>query len=215
MNTYAYPDPATGQNRRFLSMGDTWTRETLEADTKARRKGGKYFDYVTRREELYDPDAGVLESMTYKGVTLTDTISREVIDADLTLTLSESIRRARSAMRARLLEDCKAEYARREAKREALEAAVTANVSALRTIKAYRRIRFTKALYAALSAFTSVLAREGVFNLVEALNALLAPLGTQKAAPYQVGVLVPSEDVQSTAQLPRPPPRLSAACLGI
>lgn len=209
VNTYAYPDPVTGEARRFLSMGDTWTRKTLEDDTKARRKGGKYFDYVTRREETYNPKMGVLESMTYKGVTLTDTISSEMVDADLTLTLSESIRRARSATRARLLEDCKAEYARREA----LEAAVTANVSALRGIKAYRRIRFTKALYAALSGFMAVLAQEGAFSLIEALSALLAPVETKKAAPpvSEVRMFV---SVHLTAHYPRPPPHKRAACLG-
>lgn len=209
VNTYAYPDPVTGEARRFLSMGDNWTRKTLEDDTKARRKGGKYFDYVTRREEPYNPKMGVLESMTYKGVTLEDTISSEMVDADLTLTLSESIRRARSATRARLLEDCKAEYARREA----LEAAVTANVSALRGIKAYRRIRFTKALYAALSGFMAVLAQEGAFSLIEALNALLAPVETKKAAPpvLEVRMFV---SVHLTAHYPRPPPHKRAACLG-
>lgn len=214
VNTYAYPDPVTKEARRFLSMGDTWTRKTLEEDTKARRKGGKYFDYVTRREELYDPDAGVLESMTYRGVTLTDTISREVIDADLTLTLSESIRRARSQTRARLLEDCKAEYARREAREKALDAAVVAHIAQLREVKAYRHIRFAKALYAALSAFASVLAQEAVFSLIEALSALVAPVETKKATLSQVGVWVRSVDVQSLTQLPRPPPRKSAACLG-
>lgn len=213
VNTYAYPDPATGKNRRFLSMGDSWTRKTLEEDTKARRKGGKYFDYVTRREEPYNPKMGVLESMTYKGVTLTDTISSEMVDADLTLTLSESIRRARSATRARLLEDCKAEYARREAKREALEAAVVAHYEQLREVKAHRRVRFTKALYAALSAFASVLAQEAVFSLIEALSAFVAPVETKKAAPPVLEVQV-CVNVQFTAQYPRPPPHKRAARLG-
>lgn len=214
VNTYAYHDPVTKEARRFLSMGDNWTRKTLEEDTKARRKGGRYFDYVTRREELYDPDAGVQESMTYKGVTLTDKISREVIDADLTLTLSESIRRARSQTRARLLEDCKAEYSRRVAREKALDAAVVAHMAQLRYVKAYRRVRFTKALYAALSGFMAVLAQEGAFSLIEALSALLAPVETKKATLSQVGVWVRSVDVQSLTQLPRPPPRKSAACLG-
>ena len=214
VNTYAYPDPVTKENRRFLSMGDSWTRKALEEDTKARRKGGKYFDYVTRREEPYDPKMGVLESMTYKGVTLTDTISSEMVDADLTLTLSESIRRARSQTRARLLEDCKAEYARREAREKALDAAVVAHIAQLRYVKAYRRVRFTKALYAALSGFMAVLAQEGAFSLIEALNRLLAPVETKKAARSQVGVWVHGVDVQSLTQLPRPPPRKSAACLG-
>ena len=214
VNTYAYHDPVTKEARRFLSMGDNWTRKTLEEDTKARRKGGRYFDYVTRREELYDPDAGVQESMTYKGVTLTDKISREVINADLTLTLSESIRRARSQTRARLLEDCKAEYARRVAREKALDAAVVAHMAQLRYVKAYRRVRFTKALYAALSGFMAVLAQEVAFSLIEALSALLAPVEAKKAARSQVGVWVRSVDVQSLTQLPRPPPRKSAACLG-
>lgn len=213
VNTYAYPDPATGKNRRFLSMGDNWTRKTLEEDTKARRKGGKYFDYVTRREEPYDPKMGVLESMTYKGVTLTDTISSEMVDADLTLTLSESIRRARSKVRARLLEDCKAEYSRRVAREKALDAAVVAHMAQLRYVKAYRRIRFTKALYAALSGFMAVLAQEGAFSLIEALNALLAPVETKKAAPpvLEVRMFV---SVHLTAQYPRPPPHKRAARLG-
>lgn len=213
VNTYAYPDPVTKEARRFLSMGDTWTRKTLEEDTKARRKGGKYFDYVTRREEPYDPKMGVLESMTYKGVTRTDTISSEMVDADLTLTLSESIRRARSQTRARLLEDCKAEYARREAREKALDAAVVAHIAQLREVKAYRHIRFTKALYAALSAFASVLAQEAVFSLIEALSALVAPVETKKAAPpvLEVRKLV---SVHLTAHYPRPPPHKRAARLG-
>ena len=213
VNTYAYPDPVTEEARRFLSMGDTWTRKTLEDDTKARRKGGKYFDYVTRRKELYDPDAGVLESMTYMGVTLTDTISREVIDGDLTLTLSESIRRARSGVRARLLEDCKAEYSRRVAREKALDVAVVAHMAQLRYVKAYRRVRFTKALYAALSGFMAVLAQEGAFSLIEALNRLLAPVETKKAAPPVLEVQV-CVNVQFTAQYPRPPPHKRAARLG-
>ena len=213
VNTYAYPDPVTKEARRFLSMGDTWTRKTLEDDTKARRKGGKYFDYVTRREEPYDPKMGVLESMTYKGVTLTDTISSEMVDADLTLTLSESIRRARSATRARLLEDCKAEYSRRVAREKALDAAVVAHYAQLREVRAYRHIRFTKALYAALSAFASVLAQEAVFSLIEALSALVAPVETKKAAPpvLEVRKLV---SVHLTAHYPRPPPHKRAARLG-
>lgn len=213
VNTYAYPDPVTKEARRFLSMGDNWTRKTLEEDTKARRKGGKYFDYVTRREEPYDPKMGVLESMTYKGVTLTDTISSEMVDADLTLTLSESIRRARSATRARLLEDCKAEYARRVAREKALDAAVVAHYAQLRYVKAYRRVRFTKALYAALSGFMAVLAQEGAFSLIEALNALLAHVETKKAAPPVLEVQV-CVNVQFTAQYPRPPPHKRAARLG-
>lgn len=213
VNTYAYPDPVTKEARRFLSMGDTWTRKTLEEDTKARRKGGKYFDYVTRREEDYDRRAGVLETMSYKGVAISERITHEVIDADLTLTLSESIRRARSEVRARLLEDCKAEYARREAKRKALEAAVVAHYEQLRKVKAYRRVRFTKALYAALSGFMAVLAQEGVFSLIEALSALLAPVGAKKAAPpvLEVRKLV---SVHLTAHYPRPPPHKRAARLG-
>lgn len=214
VNTYAYPDPVTKEARRFLSMGDNWTRKTLEEDTKARRKGGRYFDYVTRREEDYDPKVGVQETMSYNGVAISEGIPHEVIDADLTLTLSESIRRARSEVRARLLEDCKAEYSRREAKRKALDAAVVAHYEQLRKVKAYRRIRFTKALYAALSGFMAVLAQEGVFSLIEALNALVAPVETKKATLSQVGVWVHSVDVQSLTQLPRPPPRKSAACLG-
>jgi len=220
INTYAYPDPETDMPRRFLSMGDTWTRKTLEDDTKARRKGGKYFDYVTRREEDYDRRAGVLETMSYKGVALSEVITHEVIDADLTLTLSESIRRARSEVRARLLDECKAEYSRREAKRKALEAkrkaleaAVVAHYEQLRKVKAYRRIRFTKALYAALSGFMAVLAQEGVFSLIEALSALLAPVETKKAAPpvLEVRMFV---SVHLTAQYPRPPPHKRAARLG-
>lgn len=212
VNAYAYPDPVTKENRRFLSMGDSWTRKALEEDTKARRKGGKYFDYVTRREEPYDPKMGVLESMTYKGVTLTDTISSEMVDADLTLTLSESIRRARSQTRARLLEDCKAEYARRVAREKALDAAVVAHYEQLREVKAYRRVRFTKALYAALSGFMAVLAQEGAFSLIEALNRLLAPVETKKAAPPVLEVQV-CVNVQFTAQYPRPPPHKRAARL--
>lgn len=213
VNTYAYHDPVTKEARRFLGMGDNWTRKALEEDTKARRKGGKYFDYVTRREEPYDPKMGVLESMTYKGVTLTDTISSEMVDADLTLTLSESIRRARSETRARLLDECKAEYARREAREKALDAAVVAHYAQLREVKAHRRIRFTKALYAALSGFMAVLAQEGVFSLIEALNRLLAPVETKKAAPPVLGVRM-FVSVYLTAHYPRPPPHKRAACLG-
>lgn len=213
INTYAYPDPETDMPRRFLSMGDTWTRKTLEEDTKARRKGGKYFDYVTRREEDYDPNVGVLETMSYNGVAFSEVITHEVIDADLTLTLSESIRRARSEVRARLLEDCKAEYARRVAREKALDAAVVAHYAQLREVKAHRRVRFTKALYAALSGFMAVLAQEGAFSLIEALNRLLAPVETKKAAPPVLEVQV-CVNVQFTAQYPRPPPHKRAARLG-
>lgn len=213
VNTYAYPDRETKVPRRFLSMGDNWTRKTLEDDTKARRKGGRYFDYVTRREEEYDPNVGVLETMSYKGVALSEVITHEAIDADLTLTLSESIRRARSEVRARLLEDCKAEYARRVAREKALDAAVVAHYAQLREVKAHRRIRFTKALYAALSGFMAVLAQEGAFSLIEALNALVAPVETKKAAPpvSEVRMFV---SVHLTAHYPRPPPHKRAACLG-
>ena len=152
--------------------------------------------------------------MSYKGVALSERITHEVIDADLTLTLSESIRRARSQTRARLLEECKAEYSRRVAREKALDAAVVAHMAQLREVKAYRRVRFTKALYAALSGFMAVLAQEGAFSLIEALNRLLAPVETKKAARSQVGVWVRSVDVQSLTQLPRPPPRKSAARLG-
>ena len=139
-----------------MSQGSTWTRKAVEDDAKRRRKG-----FTVEDDRIYDPSTGWTEEVAHRGFALSEVITSEVIDADLTVTVGESLKRARLEARVRLMGECV-------------------------RLDAIRRISELKALYAAL-------------------------LDTKKAAPLQVGEMVPSVDVQSLAQLPRPPPRLSAA----
>ena len=181
-NTYAYPQG--DKEVRFMSQGNTgWNRQSLEQDTKRRRKG-----FLVEEDKFYNPKTGWVEEITHNGVTLSATIPSSVIDSDLTVTVAESLRVARAEVRTRLIAACE---------------------------KIANRIRTAelKALYAAVSAVMSVMAQERAERLEKLLRPLVAPLSIKKAALFQVGEAVPSINVQLLAQLPRPPPRKSAARL--
>lgn len=193
-NAYAYP--VEGVEARFMSQGNTgWTRKAVEDDTRRRRKG-----FEVEPDRFYDPATGWLEEVTHKGVTLSEVITSTVVDADLTVTAAEALRRARVEVRARLMGECEAESAR-----------IGANVAMLRAIKADRRVRFTRAMYAALSAALSVLAQERAVTMQTLLRALLAPLGIEKAALKPFRVAFVTFGVHPTAQKARAPPGSSAA----
>lgn len=189
LNAYAYP--VGGFEHRFMAQGSTWTRKTVEEDTKRRRKG-----FTVEDDRTYDPSTGWTEEVTHEGVTLSEVITSEVIDADLTVTVGESLKRARLEARARLMGEC-----------EAVASQIRDNVALLRAIKAERRVRFTRAMYAALSAVLSGLAQERAARLQELLRDALGSLGTEKAAPMPRGFAPVLSDVQSTAQRARAPPR--------
>ena len=187
-NAYAYPQ--NDLEIRFMSQGNTgWNRQSLEQDTKRRRKGFSFEDpFNDYAPAFYNPKTGWVEEVTHQGVTLSATIPASVIDADLSITVLESIKRARFEVRSRLIARC-----------EKISAAIhTAEL---------------KALYAAVSAVMSVMAQERAERLEKLLRPLVAPLSIKKAALFQVGEAVPSINVQLLAQLPRPPPRKSAARL--
>lgn len=193
-NTYAYP--VDGVEASFMSQGNTgWTRKAVEDDTKRRRKG-----FEVEPDRFYTPSTGWLEEVTHEGVTLSEVITSTVIDADLTVTAAEALKRARAEVRARLMAECEAESAR-----------IGANVAMLRAVKADRRTRFTRAMYAALSALLSVLAQERALTMQELLRALLAPLGIEKAALKPFRVAFVTFGVHPTAQKARAPPGSSAA----
>ena len=140
-------------------------------------------------DEDWSPNAGLHVEVTHRGVTMSEVVpGRVVASSFLRLTLDDALHMCRLDAEARLWDACDAVANRRDY----LEA---------------------KALYAALSAVLSGLAQERTKSLEELLRGLLAPPGTKKAALSQVTVMVPSVDVQSLAQLPRPPPRQSAARL--
>lgn len=190
-NAYAYPQNG-GLEVRFMSQGNTgWTRQALEQDVTRRRKG-----FEVEPDRFYDPATGWLEEVTHKGVTLSEVITSTVIDADLTVTAAEALKRARAEVRARLMAECEAESAR-----------IEANYAQLRAIKADRHMRFTKAVYAALSAILSVLAQERAKSLQELLRVLVAPLGIEKAAHMPRRVASFTLGVQPQAQKARAPPR--------
>lgn len=193
LNAYAYPvgDDEHRVEHRFMAQGSTWTRKTIEEDAKRRRKG-----FTVEDDRTYDPSTGWTEKVTHEGVTLSEVITSEVIDADLTVTVGESLKRARMEARARLMGEC-----------EAVASQIRANVALLRAIKAYRRIRFTRAMYAALSAVLSGLAQECAARLSGLLRVALGSLGAEKAAPMPRGCALVLSDVQSTAQRARAPPR--------
>lgn len=193
-NAYAYPvgDDEHRVEHRFMSQGGTgWTRKAVEDDTKRRRVGFEVED-----DRFYDPSTGWLEEVTHKGVTLSEVITSTVIDADLTVTAAEALKRARAEVRARLMAECEAESAR-----------IGANVAMLRAIKADRRVRFTKAMYAALSVVLSVMAQERALTMQELLRGLVAPLGIEKAAHMPRRVASFTLGVQPQAQKARAPPR--------
>lgn len=187
-NAYAYP--VDGVEVRFMSQGNTgWNRKSLEQDTKRRRKGFSFEDpYNDYAPAFYDPKTGWVEEITHQGITLSATIPASVIDSDLTVTVAESLRVARVEVRTRLIAKC-----------EKISAAI--------------RTAELKALYAALCASKRVKQQERAERLEKLLRPLVAPLSIKKAAPFQVGEAVPSINVQLLAQLPRPPPRKSAARL--
>lgn len=179
-----YAYPQNDVEVRFMSQGNTgWNRQSLEQDVKRRRKG-----FLVEEDRFYDPSIGWIEEVTHQGVTLSAVIPSSVIDSDLTVTVAESLKVARFEVRTRLIAKC-----------EKIAAAI--------------RTAELKALYAALSVVLSVLAQERTLNMQALLRGLLVPLGIEKAAHFQVGVVVPSINVQLLAQLPRPPPRKSAARL--
>lgn len=197
-NAYAYPvgDDEHRVEHRFMSQGGTgWTRKAVEEDTKRRRVG-----FEVEEGCFYAPATGWVEEVTHKGVTLSEVITSTVIDADLTVTAGEALRRARVEVRARLMAECEAEYAR-----------IGANVAMLRAVKADRRDRFTKAMYAALSALFAVLAQERALTMQELLRGLVAPLDTKKAALKPFRVAFVTFGVHPTAQKARAPPGSSAA----
>lgn len=180
----AYAYPQNDVEIRFMSQGNTgWNRQSLEQDVKRRRKG-----FYVEEDKFYDPSTGWLEEVTHNGVTLSVTIPASVIDSDLTVTVAESLKVARAEVRTRLIAAC-----------EKIAAAI--------------RTAELKALYAAVSAVMSVMAQERAERLEKLLRPLVAPLSIKKAALFQVGEAVPSINVQLLAQLPRPPPRKSAARL--
>lgn len=180
----AYAYPQNDKEVRFMSQGNTgWNRKSLEQDVSRRRKG-----FLVEDDRFYDPETGWIEEVTHQGITLSVTIPASVIDSDLTVTVAESLRVARVEVRSRLIAKC-----------EKISAAI--------------RTAELKALYAAVTAVMSVMAQERAERLEKLLRPLVAPLSIKKAAHFQVGEAVPSINVQLLAQLPRPPPRKSAARL--
>lgn len=201
-HAWAYPG-ADGKQRSFFSMASGWNKRKVMVDTRRRICGGEYKDVETGLTEVWNPSEGLDVEVTHRGVTLSEVVPGRVVTSSfLRLKLDDALHMCRLEAEARLLDACEAESAR-----------IEANYAQLRVIKADRRIRFTEAMYAALSAVLSGLAQERTKSLQELLRGLLAPLGIKKAALSQVTVMVPSVDVQSLAQLPRPPPRKSAARL--
>ena len=181
-NAYAYPQ--NDLEVRFMSQGNTgWNRQSLEQDTKRRRKG-----FYVEEDRFYDPSTGWVEEVTHNGVTLTATIPASVIDSDLTVTVAESLNVARVEVRTRLIAKC-----------EKISAAI--------------RTAELKALYAAVTAVMSVMAQERAERLEKLLRPLVAPLSIKKAAPKPLGGAFSTFGVQPTAQKARPPPGSSAARL--
>lgn len=180
-NAYAYPQ--NDVEVRFMSQGNTgWNRQSLEQDTKRRRKGFSFEDpYNDYAPAFYNPETGWVEEVTHNGVTLSAVIPSSVIDADLSITVLESIKRARFEVRSRLIAKC-----------EKISAAI--------------RTAELKALYAAVSAVMSVMAQERAKSLEKLLRPLVAPLSIKKAAPKPIGGAFDTVNVQSTAQKARPPP---------
>lgn len=181
-NAYAYPQ--NDKEVRFMSQGNTgWNRQSIEQDTKRRRKG-----FYVEEDKFYDPETGWVEEVTHNGVTLSATIPSSVIDADLSITVLESLKRARFEVRARLIAKC-----------EKISAAI--------------RTAELKALYAALCASKRVKQQERAERLEKLLRPLVAPLSIKKAAPKPFAGASYTVDVQSVAQKARPPPGSSAARL--
>ena len=174
-NAYAYPQ--NDVEVRFMSQGNTgWNRKSIEQDVTRRRKG-----FYVEEDRFYDPETGWVEELTHQGITLTATIPASVIDADLSITVLESIKRARFEVRTRLIAKC-----------EKMSAAI--------------RTAELKALYAALCASKRVKQQERAERLKKLLRPLVAPLSIKKAAPKPLGGASITQDVQFVAQKARPPP---------
>lgn len=187
-HAWAYPG-ADGKTRSFFSMASGWDKKKVMKDTRRRIRGGEYKDAETGLRELWNPSEGLYVEVTHRGVTMSEVVpGRVVASSFLRLNLGGALHECRLETEARLLDACEAVANRRD-------------------------YLAAKALYAALSAVLSGLAQEQTKSLQGLLGGLLAPPGTKKAALSQVTVMVPSVDVQSLAQLPRPPPRKSAARL--
>lgn len=203
-SAWAYPG-ADGRTRSFFSMASGWDKKDVMKDTRRRIRGGEYKDAETGLTEVWDPVDGLYVEVTHRGVTMSEVVpGRVVASSFLRLTLDDALHMCRLEAEARLMGAC-----------EAVANQVEANVAQLRAIKAERHTRFTKAMYAAISAVLSGLAQERTKSLQELLRGLLAPLGIKKAAlkPFRfVSVLL---DVQSTAQKARAPPGSSAARLHV
>lgn len=193
-SSWAYPG-ADGKRRSFFSMASGWDKRTVMADSRRRRWG----------DEDWKPNAGLHVEVTHRGVTMSEVVpGRVVASSYLRLTLDGALHECRLDAEARLLEGC-----------EAVASRIEANVAQLRAIKADRRVRFTRAMYAALSALFAVLAQERTKSLQTLLRGLVAPLGIEKAAPKPLGGAFITQDVQSVAQKARPPPGSSAARLHV
>lgn len=195
-HAWAYPG-ADGKQRSFFSMASGWNKRKVMVDTRRRICGGEYKDAETGLTEVWNPVDGLCVEVTHRGVTMSEVVPGRVVTSSfLRLTLDDALRMCRLDAEARLLDACEAESAR-----------IEANYAQLRVIKADRRTRFTKAMYAALSAVLSGLAQERTKSLQGLLRGLLAPLGIKKAAPMPLGFALVLLDVQSTAQKARAPPR--------
>lgn len=201
-HAWAYPG-ADGKQRSFFSMASGWNKRKVMVDTRRRICGGEYKDAETGLTEVWNPVDGLYVEVTHRGVTMSEVVPGRVVTSSfLRLKLDDALHMCRLETEARLMGACEAESAR-----------IEANYAQLRVIKADRRIRFTEAMYAALSAVLSGLAQEHTKSLQELLRGLLAPLSTKKAAlkPFRFALVL--LDVQSTAQKARAPPGSSAARL--
>lgn len=201
-HAWAYPG-ADGRTRSFFSMASGWNKRKVMVDTRRRICGGEYKDAETGLTEVWNPSEGLYVEVTHRGVSMSEVVpGRVVASSYLRLKLDDALHMCRLEAEARLMDAC-----------EAVANQIEANYAQLRVIKAERHTRFTKAMYAALSAVLSGLAQERTKSLQELLRGLLAPLGIKKAAlkPFRfASVLL---DVQSTAQKARAPPGSSAARL--
>lgn len=203
-SAWAYPG-ADGKRRSFFSMASGWDKRNVMIDTHRRVCGGEYVDVETGLREVWEPNDGLHVEVTHRGVTMSEVVpGRVVASSYLRLTLGGALHECRLETEARLMGAC-----------EAVANQVEANVAQLRAIKADRHVRFTRAMYAALSAVLSVLAQERTLTMQALLRGLLAPLGIEKAAPKPLGGAFSTFGVQPTAQKARPPPGSSAARLHV
>lgn len=195
-HAWAYPG-ADGKRRGFFSMASGWDKREVMEDTRRRICGGEYEDAETGLTEVWNPVDGLYVEVTHRGVTMSEVVPGRVVTSSfLRLNLDDALHMCRLEAEARLMDACEAESAR-----------IEANYAQLRVIKGDRHTRFTKAMYAALSAVLSGLAQEHTKSLEGLLKGLLAPPGTKKAAPMPLGFALVLLDVQSTAQKARAPPR--------